>query len=88
MITHPPAVGDLPQPTQYNVLKQQMLLEIQLPQPVVVSRDDRYRELGWLRCEVCTRLINLNGGYLFLDDFICDLCMARLVASTGGAFAS
>lgn len=88
MQVHPPTVGVMPQPTHCNVLNQEMLQEFPLPQSVAVSRDDLYRELSWSKCEVCTRLINLDGGYHFLDDFICDLCMTRLVALTGGVYAS
>ena len=87
MITHPPTVEISPQPTQYNVLNTDRLQNQWLTGSPVICRTGSHTELAFLSCDKCDKQVNLNAGYPFLDDFLCDLCMARLVASTGGAYA-
>lgn len=88
MNVHPPSVGVLPQPGQYNVLNTQRLQDLWFHESSSVSRSDSNAEFALLRCEICRKRLHLHDGYLFLDEFFCDACAAPLLGLIGGAYAN
>lgn len=84
MATHPPTAGIAPEPAQYNVLNTKKLLDQWFNDDLPRCRRGARTELTLLKCDGCNDPVNLNDGYPFLDDFICDLCMRRLLATMGG----
>jgi len=78
MTTHPPAVGDLPQPTQYNDNRINTLQAEIGPNLAFALEEPKRAEPMALRCDLCEEIFGLSEGYFFLDDFICDVCIYKL----------
>jgi hypothetical protein len=87
MTKRPPTVGILSQPKHCNVLTIKTLQLIPSPESTMIDRSDPQADLDQLRCASCEKKTEFSAGYTFLDEFLCDLCMERLVAVTGGAHA-
>ena len=78
MNLHPPPVGFLTQPYEYNDHIINRLQEEIQPFLPFAMEEPKFIEVMPPRCDHCTKLLSFGDGFPFMDDFYCDACTAEL----------